>query len=110
MARIRGLTPASMAMAALSCAPPNSERSRVPLIRRRWMSLFSCWMVAGMVLGFWFVRSGETLRLACGCKDGSPPATPGIEALGLRGEEFDGDVDKTLVEETDDQTGFPGHR
>ena len=52
----------------------------------------------------------ESLRLAGRGEDGAPPAAGGVKAFGVRGEEFDGHVDETLVEESDDEAGLAGHR
>ena len=52
----------------------------------------------------------EPLRLPGGGEDRTPPAAGGIEAFGVRGEEFDGDVDEPLVQEADDEAGLAGHR
>lgn len=51
----------------------------------------------------------EALRLAGRGEDRAPPAAGGVEALRVRGQEFDGDVDETIVEEADHEAGFASH-
>ena len=52
----------------------------------------------------------EPLRLAGRGEDGAPPTARGVEAFGVRGEQFDGDVDEPLVQKADDDAGLAGHR
>src|SRR4030095_11096613 len=52
----------------------------------------------------------KSLRLASRGEDRAPPTTRGVEAFGVRGEEFDGHVDETLVQEADDDAGLASHR
>ena len=51
----------------------------------------------------------EPLRLPRRGEDRTPPTTRGVESLGVRGEEFDGDVDKTFVQKADDDASLAGH-
>ena len=51
----------------------------------------------------------EPLRLpGCG-EDRTPPTARRVESFGVRGEEFDGDVNETLVEKADDDASLAGH-
>ena len=38
-----------------------------------------------------------------------PPTARGVESFGVRGEEFYGDVDETLVQKADDDASLAGH-
>ena len=51
----------------------------------------------------------EPLRLPRRGEDRTPPTARGVESLGVRGEEFDGDVDETIVQKADDDAGLAGH-
>jgi hypothetical protein len=55
------------------------------------------------------VSLSEPLRLTRGGEDRTPPTARGVESLGVRGEEFDGDVDETLVQQADDDASLAGH-
>ena len=51
----------------------------------------------------------ELLRLPRRGKDRTPPTARGIESFGVRGEQFDGDVNETLVQKADDDASLAGH-
>jgi hypothetical protein len=51
----------------------------------------------------------EPLRLPRRGEDRTPPTARGVESLGVRGEEFDGNVDETLVQKADNDASLSGH-
>ena len=51
----------------------------------------------------------EPLRLPRRGEDRTPPTARGIESFGMRGEEFDGDVDETIVQKADDDASLASH-
>jgi hypothetical protein len=55
------------------------------------------------------VNLREPLRLPSRGEDRTPPAARGVESFGVRGEEFYGDVDETLVQKADDDASLARH-
>lgn len=51
----------------------------------------------------------EPFRLPSRGEDRTPPTARGVESFGVRGEEFYGDVNETLVQKTDDDASLAGH-
>jgi hypothetical protein len=51
----------------------------------------------------------EPLRLPRRGQDRTPPTARGVRSFGVRGEEFYGDVDETLVQKADDDASLAGH-
>jgi hypothetical protein len=43
-------------------------------------------------------------------EDRAPPTAGGVEALRVLGQQFNGDMDETIVKEADDEAGFASHR
>ena len=48
-------------------------------------------------------------RLACGVDDIAPERTIGVDGISLRDSKFDWQMDKMVIEETDEQAGLSGH-
>src|SRR4029077_17840830 len=51
----------------------------------------------------------EPLRLPRRGEDRTPPTARGVQSFGVGGEEFNGNVDETLMQKADDDASLAGH-